>query len=197
MPKIIDKDAKRESISRAAVTVFRELGYHNTRMIDIARAAGVGKGTLYEYFENKSDILSYAFDRYFESFKAGALGAMNTAEGPADRLFAMIEFALRHAAGWEDYCFVYLDYLTLERSNRDVSLERIYSAMRSLLTDLIRQGQEVGTIRRDLDPEPAAEMLLSVYDGMVMHRVFEEPRSDATSINATILAILGRGLGPE
>lgn len=197
MPKIIDKEAKREAISRAAVTVFRQLGYHSTRMIDIARAAGVGKGTLYEYFENKSDILGYAFDRYFESFRAGALRAMNMAEGPVDRLFAVVSFALEHTAEWEEYCAVYLDYLGLERSRSDLSLERIYGVMWSLLTGLIREGQEAGTIRRDVDPEPAAEMLLSVYDGMVLHRVFEEPRCDPLSINDAALAVLVRGLGPE
>ncbi|MFQ6104530.1 MAG: TetR/AcrR family transcriptional regulator [Candidatus Glassbacteria bacterium] len=197
MPKIVDREEKREAISEAAVTVFRELGYHETRMVDIARAAGIGKGTLYEYFENKSDILRFAFDRYFESFRAGAVRAMNSADGPADRLFVVISFALEHAAGWEDYCSVYLDYLTLEHSNRDVSLEHIYGTMRTLLIDLIRQGQDEGTIRRDLDPLATAELLLSVYDGMVMHRVFEEPRSDATSINSTALAVLVRGLGGE
>jgi TetR/AcrR family fatty acid metabolism transcriptional regulator len=50
MPKIVDKKKKAEAISDAALKVFRERGYNKARMADIARMAGMGKGTLYEYF---------------------------------------------------------------------------------------------------------------------------------------------------
>ena len=48
MPRIVDKQRKAEAIRQAALEVFRKTGYHRTRMADIAEAAGIGKGTLYE-----------------------------------------------------------------------------------------------------------------------------------------------------
>lgn len=50
------KNQKREDILASARVLFRENGFHNTKMEDIAQRAGVGKGTLYEYFKNKQDI---------------------------------------------------------------------------------------------------------------------------------------------
>ena len=44
------KKGKRELILEAAINVFSTKGYHNTRMEEIASQAGVGKGTIYEYF---------------------------------------------------------------------------------------------------------------------------------------------------
>ncbi len=47
---------KREIILDAAVQVFSTKGYHNTRMEEIATVAGIGKGTIYEYFDSKLQL---------------------------------------------------------------------------------------------------------------------------------------------
>lgn len=51
-----EKNQKRRDILKSAMVLFRDKGFHNTKMEDIAAGAGVGKGTLYEYFESKQDI---------------------------------------------------------------------------------------------------------------------------------------------
>lgn len=43
---------------KAAIDLFRERGYDGTRIIDIAGRAGIGKGTVYEYFACKDDLMS-------------------------------------------------------------------------------------------------------------------------------------------
>ena len=47
---------KREIILDAAVQVFSVKGYHNARMEEIAAAADIGKGTIYEYFDSKLQL---------------------------------------------------------------------------------------------------------------------------------------------
>lgn len=47
---------KEETILNAALEVFIENGFTNASMNDIAAKAGLGKGTLYEYFQNKEDL---------------------------------------------------------------------------------------------------------------------------------------------
>ncbi len=48
--------SKRKIILDAAVQVFSTKGYHNTRMEEIATVAGIGKGTIYEYFDSKLQL---------------------------------------------------------------------------------------------------------------------------------------------
>jgi AcrR family transcriptional regulator len=48
---------KRKAIIAAARTLFAKQGYEETTIAEIARAAGVGVGTVYLYFENKRQIL--------------------------------------------------------------------------------------------------------------------------------------------
>ncbi|RMF59539.1 MAG: TetR/AcrR family transcriptional regulator, partial [Calditrichaeota bacterium] len=47
-PKVVDKTAKRQEILDAALRVFARKGFKNTKMIDIAEEARIGKGTIYE-----------------------------------------------------------------------------------------------------------------------------------------------------
>jgi AcrR family transcriptional regulator len=50
------KDARPQELLEAAIDLFVERGYAATRLEDVARRAGVSKGTLYLYYENKEEL---------------------------------------------------------------------------------------------------------------------------------------------
>ncbi|MFM9433912.1 AcrR family transcriptional regulator [Janthinobacterium sp. CG_23.3] len=50
------KDARPQELIAAALDLFVERGFASTRLEDVAKRAGVSKGTLYLYFENKEDL---------------------------------------------------------------------------------------------------------------------------------------------
>jgi len=52
-----DKD-KRRMILDAALELIREKGFEGTRIIDIADRAGIGKGTVYDYFSSKEEVIA-------------------------------------------------------------------------------------------------------------------------------------------
>lgn len=55
--------ARRNQILDAAATVFAEKGFHPSTIKDIAREAGIGDGTIYNYYQNKSALLLGVFER--------------------------------------------------------------------------------------------------------------------------------------
>lgn len=67
------KGAKYNQIIEAAVRVFSKKGYHNTKMEEIAVAAQIGKGTIYEYFDSKlhlfQEMLEKSINMYYESLR--------------------------------------------------------------------------------------------------------------------------------
>ena len=65
-PKVIDKQEKRKQIIKAAIRVFARLGLPNTKMLQVAEAAGIGKGTIYEYFKSKDELFIAAFHAFIE-----------------------------------------------------------------------------------------------------------------------------------
>ncbi len=64
---------KKESILQAAFHLFASKGFHKTKMIDIAEAAGIGKGTIYEYFSGKDTL-------YIEFIKENFLGTYKSVD---------------------------------------------------------------------------------------------------------------------
>lgn len=196
MPKIVDKKEKAKAISDAALNVFRELGYPGTRIADIAEAAGIGKGTLYEYFKNKADILHFSFDQYFSIFAKGVFDAMKDKTRPSAKLLALIDFALKHAAEWEDHCSVYVDYYGAARTDKDgrFSLSDIYGQMKSIIVNLVEEGQAAGEIDIEFEPVVVAELLVSVFDGIILHRIFEGQGTDRESLRRATLRLIRNGL---
>ncbi|HCY86413.1 MAG TPA: hypothetical protein DHV36_14855, partial [Desulfobacteraceae bacterium] len=61
-----NKGKKQTAILAAALTVFSQKGYAASKIIDIARAANVGKGTIYEYHRSKEDLFFALFQWYVE-----------------------------------------------------------------------------------------------------------------------------------
>jgi len=57
-----DKLRNKEAILDAAVHLFARKGFAETKLEDVANLAEFGKGTLYNYFENKDDLLLSAFN---------------------------------------------------------------------------------------------------------------------------------------
>ena len=55
--KLQKKQDKRKQIAKSTCGLFVEKGFVNISVSEIAKVAGIGKGTIYEYFENKEDIV--------------------------------------------------------------------------------------------------------------------------------------------
>src|SRR3989442_15520888 len=84
---------KREAILRAAIRVFANNGYFNSKVADIARAAGVADGTVYLYFKSKEEILHSVFDRSMEKVIAEGHKRL---EGVSDAREKLRQIALLH-----------------------------------------------------------------------------------------------------
>jgi AcrR family transcriptional regulator len=165
-------------------------------MADIARMAGMGKGTLYEYFKDKADILRFAFDQYFSVFSEGILQPMKEKTKPSEKILFLIDFALQHAAEWEDHCAIYVDYFGAARTEerKRFSLSSIYAEMKDILENLIKEAQSAGEIDEQFDPGTVADFLLSIYDGIILHKIFAGQRMSMDLIRKTTMTLIAQGL---
>ncbi len=83
---------KREQILKAAIEVFGSKGFHTANIIDIAEKAGIGKGTIYEYFESKNSLfieaIRYKTQIYLEKMECH----INKYNSFYDKINAFIDF---------------------------------------------------------------------------------------------------------
>lgn len=89
-----EKDATRERIVEAALALFRQHGFEATTTREIARAADIATGTLFNYFPNKEDILGQVAGRALAKARA-AFAKQDGAADLEEDLFALVAAELR------------------------------------------------------------------------------------------------------
>lgn len=92
------KDARPVELLAAALQLFVEKGYAGTRLEDVAARAGVSKGTLYLYFENKEELLKAVVRENVVALISRTAGAASSHSGSSAELVALLITAF-----WRDY----------------------------------------------------------------------------------------------
>src|SRR5512143_2146490 len=87
-PDLVER--RRRQIADAAVRLFIKKGFHKTTTRQIARAAEISIGSLYEYFNCKEDILYLVCDFIHSEMEQGVASAMAKATGGRDALAKVI-----------------------------------------------------------------------------------------------------------
>jgi TetR/AcrR family fatty acid metabolism transcriptional regulator len=169
---------KRERILDAAIKVFARSGYHRARVSDIAREAGIAYGLVYHYFRNKEEILASAFDERWSGFLA-VVDAIAAGPAPAreklQSLAALILNAFRRRPDW-----VKVLVLEIQRSSRFAAPEQIRAVGRLFdqVARIVREGQEKGELRGDVDPQVACVVLVGALDLVITSLVLGITRVD-------------------
>ncbi len=173
MPKIVDKAAKRQEILEAAIAVFAEKGYHAAKMADIAVAAGMGKGTLYEYFSTKEALPKEIFNLFFTGLDAQLVELQQSDLPPIDIILAGIQFSFSDVdefAAVTPLCFELLGSKALNESlGLSEYFENWLKQLSQFFADTLVAGQKKGQINPDVNAEAFARMLASALDGMSLH----------------------------
>jgi len=171
----------RENLLRTGVKMLHEGGFTGTGIQEIVDAAGVPKGSFYNYFANKEAFGTEAIDFYFHhnlSKLQADLG--NAAVPPLERLRAYFESRARgfKTAGYCRGCM--LGNFSLEVSDHSPLMrERLaahFQAWSRLFEDCIAQAQRAGTIRNRLPATMLAQFLLNSWEGALL-RMRAEKRS--------------------
>lgn len=89
-----EKDATRQRIVEAARALFRQHGFEAATTRQIARAAGIATGTLFNYFPNKEDILGQMAGQAFAQARA-VFAKQVVAADLEEELFALVAAELR------------------------------------------------------------------------------------------------------
>jgi AcrR family transcriptional regulator len=156
------KQRQRREIVETALTLFRQRGYDQTRVSDIAARAGISDATFFNYFAAKDlvlDELALAQVELFSETLRYQLGVDDT--NVPDRIRETMKVAAAAIAADREFQAVLYTRSNLFRSS-GVLRERTHE-MYGLLSDLFERGQERKEIRADADPMQLAEILIATY----------------------------------
>lgn len=176
MPKIVDKEAKKEEIISAAIRIFAKQGVAKTKMIDIARTAGIGKGTIYEYFKDKNEIFLESFIHFTQMMDATMGRRLIRLTDPIEKMQAMIKgwIEIIHIAGY-DFIEVMLEFWAEGIRQHDVplfDLNKMYSDYRKMIAAIIEDGIRKGKFKK-VDAQIAGSVFIGAMDGLMLQWVLD------------------------
>jgi AcrR family transcriptional regulator len=191
---------KKSTILAAAAQVFAEKGYAATRIIDVARAGQVGKGTIYEYFPSKEALFFAVFEEMMVSAERIMAEAALTLSGH----FAacMLTLSDQIISTWLAQLHMYglvMEFwsATASSPSRDrfkAAFSEGYKGLRAVVGDLIRRAQAQGEVFADCEVEKVAGALIGTWDALLL-QAWLDPDFDALAASQAFMQVVLRGLG--
>lgn len=175
-----DKTSKRELILTAAREVFFEKGYHDATSEEIAKRAGVGKGTLYQYFESKQEIFLEMHRLYIEQYGDQIGACIDEASSFEENLRRIVHFHMENIHNMVQYSVRILADMAYTFAKKDHNMEIAREArnkVETVLRQLILTGQERGDIRV-IDTQLILYFIAGIFMGMA-HLVVSKNLSES------------------
>jgi AcrR family transcriptional regulator len=177
-------DDRQRQILACAKRVFALRGFHAANISHICAEAGIGRGTLYQYFENKKAVFTAIIRQVLDRVQA-LVGAPRDPFPPPESLRRRT--VLRWSAGELRRLFeaVFEDEQTLrillrEAVGLDVDVEKLLGEIDDVLIGLVaadlRASQEAGYVRADLDPRLTATLMVGGVEKLALAALRSESR---------------------
>ena len=167
---------KREAILRAAIRVFANNGYFNSKVADIARAAGVADGTVYLYFKSKEEILHSVFDKSMEEAIADGRKRLEAVSDPREKLRRIAQLHLERLGADRDLAVVFQVELRGSTKFMAEFSAAGFAEYLGLIRSTIEEGQRAGVFRSELKSKVMAKILFGALDEMATNWILSPRR---------------------
>lgn len=172
------KDARPQEIIEAAIDEFVAKGYANAKLADVARRAGVVKGTIYRYFETKADVFRAVARHLVTEHLSTIENASSSADNDVNTVLPMILSQVADRMSDPRVPGIVRMVLVEGRTFPDLAAvwhDEVIGKVAAFLTANIQRGQSTGSIREG-DP---ALMLFSIMGPMLLGVLFRDTFPDS------------------
>ncbi|RJP29301.1 MAG: TetR/AcrR family transcriptional regulator [Actinobacteria bacterium] len=189
-PKMVDREQKRLQIIGSAFNVLRDKGYMDTKMSDIAEAVGIGKGTLYEYFANKEELVAATVETMIRLSQDSIYRELDAIADPEEKLRRFIRL-LAEAFGEESGLFrLFIEIVRGSgggggRFERMDYLAEAYKRTTNKVEAILKEGIDKGVFRK-VDVPSTAVLLVCIMDGLQLPYGLDRKSVDVKKVNGVV-----------
>ncbi len=173
----LKKDQKAQAILQAAIKMFAEKGYHQTKITEIADTANVAHGTVYTYFKNKEDLLYNMISKLWQELSLTLEEISNNANlDPLQKVQKMVDAVFDVFTSDSRLGLVVIkEHNQLRKKGMDASVGE-YEHLLNSFSHTFEQGVAEGFFDPTIDPDT---FLHFVFGGLsqLIHRWANDPRS--------------------
>ena len=160
----------RRKIVEAAAPIFNQRGYEGTSLNDLMEATGLQKGGIYRHFSSKEELAAEAFDYTWESAWRTRLLHVDERSNGTEKLKQLIANFVDHRSPVAGGCPILNTAIDADDGNAALRA-RVVKALRSWSTrleNIVKEAQERGEIREDVDPKTVATLIIASLEGALM-----------------------------
>ena len=184
---------KRDVILQAAWSLIRHYGYGKTTIDDIAREAGVGKGTIYLYFRSKTEIVLGLTDLTNQRITTELERIASGSGTPEERLRGCVLYRLMTLYDLVERYPHSADVVAKFLPEIVERLERYVHRHGELLAGVIRDGCSTGALACD-DPDATGQHLARLFEFMTPPYYRFDSRASLERFAGETLDLLLEGL---
>ncbi|MEU4209360.1 TetR family transcriptional regulator C-terminal domain-containing protein [Streptomyces sp. NPDC026206] len=180
MPKIVDREARREAVADAVLRVAGRGGLENASLRNVAEEAGLAIGSVRHYFAGHGEMMLFAMDelarRIDRRVRDHAGRILDPATDVADRRDSveelLAEFLPLDRARHEEAA-LWLTFTTAARTRPELRprAEKLHDGMHELLTRVLNETQRAGGLAEGLDIAVETLRLSALLDGLALQAV--------------------------
>lgn len=156
--------AKQERLMRATMDIFNQNGYARTRVEDVAAAAGVAKGSIYQYFEDKKALLTYCAQWGLQTYMERLEQVAHTSDMD---IFTYFQASLHQSRVLQEEksLVLFLQRLGKEPDLWDKAMmDALYQVSYGYIDRLLENSRQRGLVRADLPDEILREYFIGVTE---------------------------------
>jgi AcrR family transcriptional regulator len=155
------REQRRGELLSAALRVFTERGYHNTRVSDLIEAAGVARGTFYLYFDSKQAIFHELLDELLLEIRGNMVGVDMSPTAPPvrDQILRNVRNTFEAFQAEPELAMLVLREAVGLDEEADRKLREFYDQLHSWIVASLENGKSLGLVR-ELDSDNVAWMMI-------------------------------------
>jgi TetR/AcrR family transcriptional regulator, transcriptional repressor of bet genes len=178
MPKVVDHEERRAELREAVWRLASRDGLEAVTVRGVADEAGCSTGALVHYFDDKEELLLFAFRTVADRVMRRVVAAEEATTNPLELARAMLLEGLPLDRERQAEVRVWFAFLGLALTRPALARDQriTYRAWRDRVAERLAAAQENGLIRADVDPDTQAAALVGLVDGLAVQATFE-PRA--------------------
>lgn len=167
------KQVMKHQIYFTAIDAFRKNGYENTSVQRICEMCGIAKGTFYNYFSSKEDIIRESFRNEVDHYLSMKMKAIDSYSSPKEALISFIKTSLEYCekVGKQTTTLAFVCNLNSAMNN---NTNILYEEHYDILKEIILAGRKSDCWKTTLTNDDFISYIVSFNIGLMIYWCYSE-----------------------